>query len=156
MQWALLAVIVAALIYLSRYFPRIAFALLGALVIGAAAIVLTTTDLAIVSRSKLPVEDIVIENPVMTPAYGGSYRFNARLNNSNDSYELKETMISITMLDCTDGSEDNCKVIGQEEQRVNLRIPPGQARDVSKTISFGSAQPIGTVRWTFRVTDTRS
>ena len=160
MQWVLLAVIIAALIYLSRYFPKIAFAILGVLVIGAAAIVLTTTDLATITRSRLPVDDIVIENPVMAESYGGSYRFSARINNTNDSIELRESVVSITMLDCPAGSddvsEDDCKVIGQEEERVNLRVPPAQTRDISKTISFGGAQPLGSVRWKFRITETRS
>jgi hypothetical protein len=156
MQWVLLAVIVAALIYLSRYFPKIAFAILGVLIIGATAIVFTTTDFAINTRSRLPVEDIVIENPIMTASYGGGYRFSARFNNTNDSIELRESIVSITMLDCPGDSDDDCSVIGQEEERVILRIPPAQARDVSKTISFGAAQPQGSVRWKFKITETRS
>ncbi len=156
MQFVLLAIIVGALLYMSRYFPKVAFSFLGVLVLGAIAIVFTTTDFAQNSRSRIPIEDIGIENPVMTDAYGGGYRFNARLNNNNESVELKESIISITMLDCLDETEQSCTVIGQSEQRVSILVPPTQARDISRTLSFDSAKPAGTIRWQFRVTQTRS
>ena len=156
MQWVFLAVIVAALLYLSRYYPRIAFSVLGVLIIASVAIVFSTSDLAIVNRSKLPVEDITIENAVITGSYAGGYRFSARLVNTNEHIELKETAISITMLDCEDESKTSCQVIGQREQRILVRIPPGQARDVSRTLSFGSARPANTLAWQYKVTDTRN
>ncbi len=159
MQWALLAVIVAALLFMSRFYPKVAFSVLGVLVIGATVIIFSTTDIADVNRSKLPVADIQIENPVMTPAYGGGFRFNARLVNTHQSTTLKESTASITMLDCPEGSgdiDDNCQVIGQQDERIIMRIPPGQARDVSRTLSFDSAKPKGTVRWQITITETRS
>ncbi len=156
MQFVLLAIIVGALLYLSRYFPKAAFSVLGVLILGAVAIVFTTTDFAQNSRSRIPISDITIENPIMTDAYGGGYRFSARLNNNNQSIELKESIISITMLDCPDETEQGCTVIGQSEQRVVIPVPPAQARDVSRTLSFNSAKPAGFVRWQFSVTQTRS
>jgi len=159
MQWALLAIIVVALLYMSRFYPRVAFGVLGVLVIGAAIIVLTTTDIADINRSKLPVSDIQIENPVMTPAYGGGFRFNARLLNTHPSATLKESTVSITMLDCPEDagdSNENCQVIGQQDQRVITKIPPGQARDVARTLKFDSANPKGSVRWKIIITETRS
>lgn len=156
MQWVLLAVIVAALLYLSRYRPKIAFSVLGVLVVASIAIILGTTDLAKVNRSKLQPEDIVIENPVITGSYAGGFRINARLLNNNTDYELKESAISITMLDCEDESQTNCQVLGQQEQRILVRIPPGQARDISRTLSFGSARPAKFLAWEFKVTKTRN
>lgn len=159
MQWVLLAVIVAALLYMSRYYPKIAFGVLGVLVIGAAVIVFTTKDAAQLNRSKLPVEYIKIENPVFTPAYGDGFRFNARLVNTHQSVALKETTVSITMLDCPEeagDSADGCQVIGQEDRRIIVKIPPSQSRDVSQTLSFGSALPRGNVRWQIKITETRS
>ena len=156
MQFVLLAIIVGALLYLSRYFPKLAFSVLGVLVLGAIAIVFTTTDIAQNSRSRLPIDDIIIENPVMTDAYGGGYRFSARLNNSNQDIALKESIVSITMLDCPDETEQGCTVIGQSEQRVSIIVPPTQSRDISRTLSFDSAKPSGIVKWQFNVTQTRS
>ncbi len=159
MQWVLLAVIVAALLYMSRFYPKVAFGVLGVLAIGALVIIFTTNEVAQLNRSKLPVEDIKIENPVFTPAYGDGFRFNARLINTHESVTLKEITVSITLLDCPQDlgdSEDGCQVIGQEEQRIIVKIPPGQARDVSQTLSFGSAKPRGNVRWQIKINETRS
>jgi hypothetical protein len=159
MQWALLAVIVVALLYMSRFYPKVAFGVLGVLVIGTAVIVFTTTDIADINRSKLPISAVEIENPIMTPAYGGGFRFNARLLNTHQSTTLKESTLSITMLDCpqdSGDSDDSCQVIGQQDQRIIVKIPPGQARDVSRTLKFDSAKPRGNVRWKIIVTETRS
>lgn len=156
MQYVILFVIVVALLYLSRYFPKVAFSILGVLAVGAGAIVLTTTDIALNSRSRIPVDNIEIENPVITPSYGSGFKFNARLKNLHASEELKESIISITMLDCTDDSAQNCEVVGQTEQRIILQIPPNQARDVERTFTFESVEPRGTVKWNYEVTRTRS
>ena len=149
----------AALLYMSRFYPKVAFGVLGVLVIGALVIVFTTNEVAQLNRSKLPVEDIKIENPVFTPAYGDGFRFNARLINTHEFVTLKETTVSITLLDCpqdSGDSEDGCQVIGQEDQRIIVKIPPSQARDVSRTLSFGSVKPRGNVRWRIKITETRS
>jgi len=145
---------VVALLFLARYSPKIAYSILGVLVIGAIAIVLTTSDLGQRNRSKLYAEDIEIENQVMTLTYAGSYRFNARLINNNQDIAAKELAISITMLDCE--THDNCNVIGQREELVILRIPSGQARDLSRTVSFDSAEANKELRWEYKVTQVKN
>ncbi len=156
MQWILLLVIVVSLFYLSRYFPKTAFSVLGVLVIAAGAMVLSTTEMAQFNRGKIANEDILIENPVLTPTYAEGYRFNARLLNSNQNHSLRELVVSITMLDCASDEPASCRVIGQEDERINVRIPPGQARDVSRTLSFDNAAAAGALKWEFKVTSTRS
>ncbi|MXZ80297.1 MAG: hypothetical protein F4Z15_02785 [Gammaproteobacteria bacterium] len=156
MQWILLVIVVAGLLYLSRFYPKTGFSILGVLVVCALIIILTTTDTAELARSKLPLEDIVIENPVMTSGYRDGYTLNARLTNANEEATLRDSVISITMLDCTGSDGSECTVIGQEEERINLTIPPGQSRDISRNLSFESVTPKGTVRWEFKVTQTRS
>lgn len=156
MQWILLLVIVVSLFYLSRYFPKTAFSVLGALVIGAGIIALSTTEMAQFNRGKIANQDIGIENPVLTPTYAEGYRLNARLFNGNQAHSLRELVISITMLDCVSDEPDSCRVIGQEDERINVRIPPGQARDVARTLSFDNAAATGILKWEFKVTSTRS
>ena len=156
MQWILLLIIVASLFYLSRYFPKIAFSVLGVLVVGAGVMVLTTTEMAQFNRGKIANQDILIENPVLTPTYAEGYRFNARLFNANQAHSLRELVISITMLDCAGDGPESCRVIGQEDERINVRIPPGQARDVARTLSFDNAAASGALQWEFKVTSTRS
>ena len=168
MQWFLLGVVVIALLYMSTHYPKTAFGILGALGLGAAVIVFSTQDNALRGRSRLPVGDIQIENAVMLPAYGGSYQFNARLLNAHASILLKESVVSITMLDCwgqgddapddapDDMPDDTCAVIGQTDERFDTKIPPGQARDISRNLFFSGAKPSGTVRWQYQITETRS
>ena len=156
MQWFLLGGVVIALLYMSSRYPKTAFSILGALGVAAAVIIFSTKEDAVLQRHKLPVDDITIENAVIVPAYGGGYRFNARLVNANPSILLKEAVLSITMLDCRDESADDCVVIGQVDERINTKIPAGQARDVSRTVSFSGADPAGALRWKFKITETRS
>ena len=154
MQWILLAVLIAALLVLSRYFPKVAFSILGVLVAGAIAIVLTTTDMGEVRRSGVPPDSIKIENPVLTEAYANSYRFNGRFVNTHDKKAVRESTLSVTMLDCP--LEGKCIVIGQQEKRINQEIPPGQARDVATTLTFGNARAAGELRWEIKITNTRT
>ena len=156
MQWLLLGVVVIALLYMSTRYPKTAFGILAALGVAAAVIVFSTQEDALLARHKLPVEDIKIENAVIAPGYAGSYQFNARLVNANPSILLKEAVISITMLDCAGNSDDTCAVIGQTNERINTKIPAGQARDISRNVVFPSATPAGTVRWQYKITETRS
>ena len=130
--------------------------MLGALVVGAIAVIILSTDGARLDRAKLPADNIVIENAVISAAYGGSYRLNARLKNTHDKYELKDAVVSVTMLDCNDSNESNCQIIGQESERIIISIPPGQSRDISQGYSFSSAKAENELRWKFAVTETRS
>jgi len=156
MQWILLGVVVIALLYMSTHYPKVAFSILGALVIAAVVIVISTREDAGRARQKIPVDAIIIENAVIAPAYGGSYQFNARLVNTSEFILLKESVVSITMLDCTDDGDENCAVIGQARERINTKIPAGQARDISRNVFFSGATPVGTVRWNYVITETRS
>ncbi|MYB34791.1 MAG: hypothetical protein F4X92_06650 [Gammaproteobacteria bacterium] len=156
MQWILLVVIIAGLLYLSRFYPKTGFSLLGLLVVCAIFIIITTSERGENVRAKLPIEDIIIENPVMTPGYRDGYTLSARLINQNDSATLRDSAISITMFDCLASDRSSCTVIGQEEERINLVIPPGQSRDLSRYVSFETVSPKGTVEWEFKVTQTRS
>ncbi|MGR3984806.1 MAG: hypothetical protein OD817_06080 [Gammaproteobacteria bacterium] len=160
MQWLLLGVVAIALLIMSNWYPKTAFAVLGALGLAAAAIVFTTREDALLSRQQLPAADIRIENAVITPAYGDSYQFNARLTNTHASILLKESALSITMLDCPLGLDDfadeSCSVIGQSDLRINLKIPAGQSRDISKNVFFSDARPAGAVRWKYKIIETRN
>lgn len=156
MQWFLLGVMVVALLSLSTFYPKTAFSTLGVLSVVAAIIVFTSKDDAVLSRQQLPVSDILIENAVIVAAYGSSYQFHARLVNVNPTILAKESVLSLTMLDCTSDADDDCTVLGQTDERFIIKIPPGQARDISTNLFFRGAQPSGTIRWQYKVIETRS
>lgn len=153
MQWALLAVIVIALFLLSGRYPRIAFSILGVLVVSVIGLILLTEDDAALHKERIAPGDVEVESIAGSPAYGGSHRLTGRVKNHHASAELKELALSIIMQDCGDSG---CEVVGQAEERVNLRVPAGQARDFSVTVYLGEPVISGTIGWKFTVTDTRS
>lgn len=162
MQWLLLGIVAVALVFLSIYHPKTAFSMLFALGLAVLAAVYLTFDDGVLSRTKLPTEAVAIENAVVAESYGGSFQFNARLVNRHQSVLLKGVVVSITMLDCPaqhddDGGDDGeCAVIGQRDAEINAKIPPGQARDISRNLAFDAAKPQGELRWRFLITRTRS
>ena len=153
MQWALLAVIVVALFLMSGRYPRLAFSILGVLVVAAIAVILFTEDDASLRKEQIAPTDVSIESVVGQPAYGGGYRLTGRITNGHQSAELKAVMLSIVMQDCV---ENDCAAVGQADERLNLRVPNGQSRDFSVTVYLGEADISGSIRWSIDVTDTRS
>ncbi len=156
MQWVLLGIIVVLLLLMSTRYPKAAFGTLGVLLLSVAILVYITRDDGSLRLQKLSPASVHIENVVVVPAYGGGYQFNARLVNSHPSVLLKESAISITLLDCADETQDNCQVIGQTDERVTLHIPAGQVRDISLALHFDTAEPKGHARWQYRISGTRS
>ena len=153
MQWALLAVIVVALFLLSGRYPRVAFTILGVLVVAAISVILLTEDDASLKKAQIAPSDISVASIVGNPAYGGGYRLTGRIKNDHESAELKEVVLSIVMQDCVDS---DCATVGQTSERVNIRVPPGQARDFSVTVYLGETDISGSIAWSLDVTDTRS
>ncbi len=153
MQWALLAIIVIALFLLSGRHPKWAFGLFGALVVTISALLFFSQEDAETSRGQIDPEDVTVENIVSLPAYGGSYRLAGRIQNHHSHAALKEVVLSIIMQDC---EASGCLTVGQTDEQVNLRVPPGQARDFSITVYLGEADISGTIGWNITVTTTRS
>ncbi len=156
MQWALLAIIVVGLFLISGRYPKVAFSVLGVLVVATVITLLLTTDKATVGRQKVAATSVVVENTVVTPAYAGSYRITGRLLNQDATTDLKEITLSVAMQDCQDPSESACQIVGQAVKRINLRVPAGQARDFATNIYIGEPWISGIIRWQFEVTETRN
>lgn len=153
MQWALLAVIVVALFLMSGRYPRLAFNILGVLVVAAIAVILFTEGDASLKKEQIAPADVSVQGVVGRPAYGGGYRLTGRITNGHQSAELKEVMLSIVMQDCV---ESECAVVGQADERLNLRVPGGQSRDFSVTVYLGETDISGSIGWKVDITDTRS
>jgi hypothetical protein len=156
MQWALLAVVIIGLFMISGRYPKLAFSVLGVIIFSAAAVVLMTTDEAKLARQKVSPETVEVSDAVVVPAYGGSYRLTGRLTNTHESAELKSTTLSVVMLDCKGATRTECQIVGQTQERINLRVPAGQTRDFGANVYFGEPLISGSVQWEFEVTDTRS
>ncbi|MGB5707788.1 MAG: hypothetical protein WBM41_13265 [Arenicellales bacterium] len=156
MQWALLAVIIVGLFMISGRYPKLAFSALGVIIFGTAAVVLLTTDEATLKRQKVAAENVEVVNTTVVPAYAGSYRISGRLSNAHDSAELKGITLNVVMMECMGANRTECQIVGQASERINLRVPAGQARDFYTTVYFGEPTISGSVQWQFEVTETRS
>ena len=156
MQWALLAVILIGLFMLSGRYPKLAFSIFGALVIGLGIALLLSSDHADKVRNVIAAEDVTLENMSVAPAYGGSYRISGRLQNSHETAPLRESMLTVFMLDCPQPEPENCLIVGQQTERLNTRVPATQARDFSVTLYFGSLRIAGHLHWRFEIADAGS
>ncbi len=158
MQWVLLGVLVLALILMSAKYPKLAFGLLGGLLFGVAIIVFVTGDYGLNAKSKITPEQLSLENVVLVPGYGGSYKFNSRTSNQHDTALVKEVVLSLTLFDCPQSESvlSDCQIVGQSEERTNVRIPAGQSRDISKSVYLGEIDIKGSLRWEVITTKARS
>ncbi len=153
MQWALLAVIVVALFLLAGRYPKLAFGLFGAIVVAISSLLFFSREEAEIRRGKIDPEDVMVQHVSSVPAYGGGYRITGRIGNHHSHVELKEVVLSIVVEDCDD---TGCQPVGQQEERINLRVPAGQVRDFSMNVYLGEVAISGTIGWQLTVTGTRS
>lgn len=105
----------------------------------------------------IPVTAVQLINTQMTPAYGGSYEFKARVKNSAPDRTLTRFALTVIASDCagTEGSTQ-CEVIGQQFKEIHIVIPPLQARDITDQFVFDNMRPKGNLNWDYRVDYTRS
>ena len=161
MQWAMLAVILIGLFLISGRFPKLAFSAFGLLVaVAIAALVFTSERLTKVSQ-QISTEEVKLSNMTVVPAYGGSDRFAGRLQNNHSEAEIRETMVHVFMLDCANDAEpesesEGCVSVGQQNQRLNTRVPSLQARDFQMNLYFGSPTIQGKTAWKYEVTEVKN
>jgi len=159
MQWAMLAVILIGLFLISGRFPKLAFSAFGLLVAIVIGALIFTSDRVVKVTRVISVDDVTLSNMTVVPAYGGSFRFGGRLQNSHEEAELREAMVHVYMLDCAieSGPENkDCVSVGQQNQRLNTRVPPSQARDFQMNLYFGSPTIQGKTAWRYEVTEAKN
>ena len=153
MQWVMLALIVIGLIALAGPYPRIAFGLLGGLLLIGGSFIWYSADKD-PDRQDLDPAKMAIENISVVEAYAGSHRLTGRLVNRHETAAVRETLISVDMLNCKQANVD-CLVVGQDTESIIERIPPGQARDFETTVYLGEPAISGIIDWRVRVTEVR-
>jgi hypothetical protein len=63
---------------------------------------------------------------------------------------LTQLRLMLTMRDCT-GPAD-CEVVGESEEFIFTKVPPGQARDLDESVHFSKlGQPRGKRQWDYRI-----
>ena len=160
MHYVALAVVCAALIFLSYHSPKVGFSLLGALAVVLTALYFLNLEESEISKFPVPKESVALSTNEPTVSYGDSWDYSGRVSNSSDK-NITDIQIRITLYDCPTNSGEistDCVTIGDDVDYVAINIPARQARDFKNNISFRNAQAKGKALWSFelvgiRVTD---
>ncbi len=152
MQWIVLVLIVVGLLLMATRYPKIAFGILGALVLLIGILLMLGKDNEQDASSRAA--QLKLINTQMTPGYADSYQFTGRISNQSET-TIRQVTIQVTLKDCDDASAEDasCSIIGEELARVTVTIPPGQARDFSDNVYLGSSKPKRHARWQFLIVD---
>ena len=99
-----------------------------------------------------PLTQVELQNIQSKPGLNArSYVFNGRIRNHSVNAPLHQVVFQVNVKDCDGGK---CQVIAQEQGRVSMVIPPGQARDFQVSVPFSSSiQFQGNAEWDYKVVD---
>jgi hypothetical protein len=87
--------------------------------------------------------------------YGSSYKLTGRIKNKSQ-YTVFEIKAKFHILDCDEKS--HCDMVGEEDEwNIVPLLPPGQVRDIDKSIYFNSEMRIhGQFQWNYEITEIRA
>ena len=81
----------------------------------------------------------------------GDFRLTGRVRNTSQ-YTITAVTVKLSISDCD--SSGHCDVVGDKEQEVYLRIPPGQVRDLDETLFMDNGTKIrNTMQWDYTIPD---
>lgn len=82
------------------------------------------------AKTLIRLDEVMTENMSM---YGHD-KLTGRIHNKSKQHTIKELVIHITL-------RDRNVIVGETDETVWVKIPPGQARDINEYISFSSSVP---------------
>jgi len=102
------------------------------------------------NQSRLPLNHVELLHMRVTPGLNArSYVVNGRLRNQSEDLTINMIVLQVILKDCVAKS---CQVVGQEDRRIFLQVPPDQSRDFEVTVPFSSLVDLrGTPEWQFGV-----
>ena len=101
-------------------------------------------------QSRLSLNQIELLHMQAKPGLNAhSFVVNGRLRNQSEDLTIKMILLQVTVKDCV---AEGCQVIGQEDRRIFLQVPPTQFRDFEVNVPFSSVMDLrGTPEWQFGV-----
>jgi type II secretory pathway pseudopilin PulG len=107
------------------------------------------------ARRRISLSEVALEDArLWPPQYGSSYQLRARARNHSTSHAVRSIDVTITLRDCAGqtAADDTCDIVGQGKESVYVRIPPGQVRDIDRSIYFNPAPMFrGRMSWSFAI-----
>ncbi len=159
MHWALLVIIVIALLIASFKDLRFGLGALGALLLAVVIFYFASGATPWPgSATQISASSLEPSNVIAEQAYAGSYRVTSRFTNPSSEGHIKELALKVRTLDCPQESDEDssCTVIADSTSRVTTDIPPGQTQDVVVVVSPPAFNIAGVARWRVTVEDVRT
>ncbi len=104
------------------------------------------------ANRNFPITQVELQDMQAKPGLNArAYVVNGRVLNHSLSDTLTQVLFEVNVKDCDGG---DCQVIAEEQGRVSLVIPPGQARDFQVSVPFSSSIVLqGKPKWEYKVID---
>ena len=100
----------------------------------------------------ISIEEVGLDNFRVEATYGTSYQMFGRVLNQSPEYVLTAVGLELNASDCpSENGEENCVIVGQQQQEIPVTVPARQARDISHQFIFPPMRPQGTLKWSFGI-----
>ena len=145
MGW-IVAIVVLVLLVVSPGFRVAAVAIVAlGLLAGAIFYAYHSVQTALATR-RVPVTDVRFEEMLLGNPESGA-RLTGRVRNNNSDHVINNVELLITVQDClTADPPDTCDTVGETTTTIFVDVPPGQVRDIERTVYF---RPAPTIRGVF-------
>ena len=101
------------------------------------------------SKNRISPSELVLKNISFKPS-NSHYEMTLRIINNSQKFTLNGIQLKITAKECANNTD--CIVILEKNEYIYVHIPPKQARDFRKEVSFYSNQTIeGKLVWNYSV-----
>jgi len=152
MQFIALIVIIICLIAISYRDLRTGLISLAGILLAAALFYYFSPSDALRHQSNQLFSDVELSQATISRGYADGFVLDLRIRNNNREQVLQNFTIQSTLSDCNE-DQSQCLVIGEENNVVKLRVPPGQARDTQINLRTKQLNPIqGTAAWKHQIT----
>ena len=160
MAWILLVValgLTAGVLIITFGYRTSIIVLIGVLLVGVAGIIWYAEFYEGSSSSLISTEEITLDNFSVRSTYGDSYEMFARLSNKSAENVLTAVGVELSASDCvTEGGEESCVIVGQQDTEIQTNVPAQQARDVKQQFIFPPMRPQGELSWSYSILYTRA
>lgn len=160
MAWILLVIalgLTAGVLIITFGYKTSIIVLLAVVAVGIGTVVWYAEFYEGSSSRLISAEEVALDNFTVRTTYGNSYEMFARLSNRSADRVLTAVGVELSASDCTtEGGEEFCVIVGQQETEVQTNVPAQQARDIKQQFIFPPMRPQGELRWSYSILYTRA
>ena len=156
MHWIVLGIVGLTLVVSASRFPRLAFALLGVLIVVAVITMQLNSKNDERSDSLISNSEVELSQVTLTSGYGGSYDMKGILRNRSLASSIVEGVVHIEMLDCPTQSKTDrvdCNELGRTTARITSDVPPGHNQEFNTNLSIHATEVSGYLTWDYQISN---